>query len=187
MDSNTTSDIGNYFINQDATTGGSGDVVVNTSRFLQGNSSNDSAWKNNHSGASAAIILTTSAVYCTTGALDGGSRININVLNVNESGDMRLKTAEAVPDLNGLDIVRNAPSTAWSYKQEPDQTCMGPMAQDLPEVLERRDPEDMGGTLSLSLGSMIGVLWDAIRKLDTELDEWRSANKKPLPSRKQAN
>lgn len=127
------------------------------------------------------------------------------------------------PPTRGLDVVRNAPVTAWRFKSDPEAHLhVGPVLEDLPEWMrvkaaptpgrrivkdgasrvsggagktqrltnEGRDPEVIERpevekeSSSYSLVSMIGVLMDAVRELDEELDAWRAQTRRPLPSRK---
>lgn len=140
----------------------------------------------------------------------------------NASSAKALKTGFRELPLSGLEVVRQAPVSAWEFKSDPGQLHAGPVLEDLPEwvrvqrqgrppvtierngrpqlssgagkppprqprsaepeVIERPGTEPE--TTSYSITSMIGVLMDAVRELDAEMDELRASQGRAVPSRK---
>lgn len=177
----------NYFVNQDASTSNVGNVTINKLQVRLGTNNTDLCLVDQVSGASTALVLTSgSGVYATNNTLNGSNGVAMHASSFPTTSDARLKTSEDMPTLSGLEIVRGAPSGTWAYTFEPDTVRMGPIAQDIPEALQRQMPEEHGGALELDLGSLIGVLWGAVRALDAELDDWRQDKKKAIPARKAA-
>jgi hypothetical protein len=64
--------------------------------------------------------------------------------------------------LNALDVIRANPPLEWAFDGE-TQMHLGPMADDLPEVLS---PDGRG----VDTTSMIGLLWKAIGELEARLE-----------------
>ena len=94
-----------------------------------------------------------------------------------------------------LTAVRNSPASTWTYTDDPDNTPhFGPMADDLPKWLQRDvpalrghrtdDSETTPTTLGIDMFAMVGALWEAVRELDTEIDELRTPAKIRRPRRK---
>jgi hypothetical protein len=117
------------------------------------------------------------------------------------SGRALKDRVEPIP-FDSVQVVKNAKSLMWEYptdriraakpnvtlsgatKEHPDfqpewtspppqpKKHFGPMAEDIPEQMRRVVNET--GEPHLDLGDMIGVLWDAVGKLSTELDATKS-------------
>ena len=155
---------------------------------------------------------------------DGGLHVDDwrgNFANVYARDFIKSSTVQAKEDFqempdSPLEVLRQAPSTLWSYKDDPDHNLQaGPIAEDLPSWLTTEKPpvmepggettieegigrskvikgagdqqneivEDAKPNAAVGLGSMMGVLWEAIRELDREVDELRAASGVELPER----
>ncbi|ASZ74900.1 minor tail protein [Rhodococcus phage Trina] len=136
----------------------------------------------------------------TAGDINGGI-IKYNQLVQNTSGVQFKENFEKLPEM-GLDVLRNAPISRWNYKDKPDEARIGPIATDLPDWLTvastqlHEEEEDAGdytktkvlatkqANSSYELTSIIGVMWQAIRELDEELDAYRTELGRELPKRR---
>lgn len=144
----------------------------------------------------------TNSIYTTftAGNINGGI-IKYNQLVQNTSGIQFKENFESLPE-KGLDVIRNAPISMWNYTDRPDDTRIGPIATDLPDWLtvdstqvftEEEDAGDYTTSKTLAtkqsnssydLTSIIGVLWEAVRELDEELDAYRQELGYTLPQRR---
>jgi hypothetical protein len=104
----------------------------------------------------------SNGVYVRTAGLAGFREIHASAF-INESGRSVKKDFTELED--PLAIIRAAPASRWQYRDdiEPvDRWHVGPMADDLPEFLI-----DIGvdGREGVDQGSLLGVLWEAVRSL----------------------
>ena len=144
----------------------------------------------------------TNTIYTTFTAGDiNGGIIKYNQLVQNTSGVQFKENFTKLPD-KGLDVLRNAPVSQWNYKDKPEETRIGPIATDLPDWLtvpstelfvEEADAKEYTKTSvhatrqansSYELTAIIGVMWEAIRELDEELDAYRQQLGYTLPTRR---
>lgn len=64
---------------------------------------------------------------------------------------------------DAIETVRSAPAQLWRYSDQ-DDWFIGPMAEKLPEIMQRHSPEG-DGVLRVDVLSMIGVLWGSCSEL----------------------
>lgn len=87
------------------------------------------------------------------------------------SGQAFKKDFQSIDD--ALTIVRNAPSNWWKYQDEHDPTntqYAGPSMEDLPEAMHRL----IGDSPGVDNGTLIGVLWAAVRELAGKVSDAES-------------
>lgn len=131
----------------------------------------------------------------TAGDINGGV-ITYNLLVPNVSGVQFKENFTELPD-SGLSVLRGAPVSMWNYKENPNQTRVGIVATDLPdwltvpatkliteetpagEITETSVRAEKHANSSYELTALIGVLWQAVRELDEELDEFRAQSRSP--------
>lgn len=175
---NDDSTIGNFYIQQDG-----GDVTLGTGVF-RSTGGGYPGWVSRTD--SAGVLMYQNDFYISGSDLSGSNR-DLYCNSAHQTSDMRFKSSDGAPSIAGIDVVRGAPSTVWRFNRSGDTKWrMGAMAQDLPEEFQHTSSIDNHSKISVDIGTMIGVLWGAVRAIDAELDEWRKDKKKPLPSRKQA-
>lgn len=114
-------------------------------------------------------------------ASDGTTRRSIEASEFAVSSGRAGKRKIRDLDRSALDIVRAAPVKEWEYDDPtgaPAQRHVGPMAEDLPELLAK--PGEDGPTVGLR--DQIGVLWAAISELAAKVDQL-GAHPGPVPPR----
>lgn len=89
---------------------------------------------------------------------------------------------------SALDVLRAAPSARWR-RLGSDIDEVGPVAEDLPGWMRQTfdqpdDPEGEPRGDGVVLNSELGLLWEAVRELDAELDELRREQGRPVPKRR---
>lgn len=91
---------------------------------------------------------------------------------------------------SGMSALRGAPVARWRRVDDPTGDMqVGPVAEDLPGWLRvTPDPDEDGDDppAQVSMMSMIGTLWEAVRELDAELDEYRTEHRRAQPARRKA-
>jgi hypothetical protein len=119
-------------------------------------------WWQNKYGHKVAIRLRATGTAMSSVAMEflkegGGNAVELWALGFTPVSGSRFKQDIRQPELRALDVIRQHPALEWSYRGE-TRRRLGPMADDLPEQLspdgDRTD-----------LGSMVGLLWQAIREL----------------------
>lgn len=113
--------------------------------------------------------------------------IRASAYNIGSGKDVKQDFED--PSWSAMTVLRNAPSKKWRYKANyapSQQQMMGPIAEDLPPefVHQVRLGPGFAPTKSTDLLTLLGIVWQAIRDLDEELDDLRKAAKKAVPSRK---
>lgn len=113
--------------------------------------------------------------------------IRASAYNIGSGRDVKEQFED--PGWSAMTVLRNAPSKKWRYKQSyaPSQPLMmGPVAEDLPAELVHKISINPGApaTKSTDLLTLLGIVWQAVRDLDEELDELRDSLKKTKPKRK---
>ena len=117
------------------------------------------------SGSVGSTLL--SELQVTNGARSGRRPIG--------AAEFRVQSASAVKqdraDFDPFAIIRAAKAQRWKYKPgvADGEWHFGPMADDLPDVRT-----GSGETASLGIGSMVGVLWEAVRLVLQWLDNQKA-------------
>ena len=97
-----------------------------------------------------------------------GGYVNVYATEFIPVSSRELKNHVERVDFPALDIIQNAPSYWYTYRSDgpagPIQ--IEPMREDLPPMVHR-------GEHSVSQGSLIGILWEAISQLSEEVVELR--------------
>jgi len=108
----------------------------------------------------------------------GGERLEVNNTNVTisntlvETSDRRLKSDIEVID-NALDKVQELSGYTY-YKEGVERKLTGVIAQEVQSVLPEAVQEDEEGTLSVSYGNMVGLLIEAIKEQQKQIDELKA-------------
>ena len=115
------------------------------------------------------------------------------------SSGMQTKKDIAPLRQSALDILRNAPVREWRYVTEGDDAPVhvGFIADDLPDWLRQPPPpepsdnpldvgvaEPFASSPRLALGTLIGLLGQALREIDAEMDELRQLRGLTQPTRR---
>jgi hypothetical protein len=125
---------------------------------------------------------TNSGIYFGNGRVfsvnDSAANGPFTCTNLGYTSQTNVSTREAKRDIqplsfSALDVLTNAPAFHWKYKEsiagdDSDRPHIGPVAEDLPDVLLVHDDNAPTG---LDLTSQLGVMWEAIRELSTKVDE----------------
>lgn len=138
------------------------------------------------SGNGSGIVFDNGTLAVTTASTDTFGPITASAFNPPSSETVKDTIRDARADLDPLAVIRAARSKSWHYTwerwrnpiptdEDPDPapvpveppTRFGPIAEELPEVLQVEVPNPVGPgtTLGVSLGDQIGVLWGAIGQL----------------------
>jgi hypothetical protein len=118
------------------------------------------------------------AVFITSRAANGYKPIKASSFDVNSSKAGK----KNVTALSGaLDRVKKARSQKWKYAnhiEEADRWHVGPMLEDLPAEVVVRAPEGATGHDAddgVSVPSLVGLLWEAVRELSAQVDALEGA------------
>ena len=125
---------------------------------------------------------------------DGSSFNDLELRSLYYTGSLiETSSAAAKEDFreapSALDVLRGAPSALWR-RLGSDADEMGPVAEDLPEWMRQTfaqpddDPDAEPRAEGINLSSKTGLLWEAVRELDAELDEMRAQLGRPVPARR---
>lgn len=85
------------------------------------------------------------------------------------SSSREVKEGIADIDFDTVEAIKAAPAQTWRYKAsfaDEGLTHVGPMAEDLPDVLVH----DSDGVPSVDLLSLVGTLWDAVARLTERIE-----------------
>lgn len=141
-------------LERDATTG-----IVQTPEFIATTSN-------------VALRFMATTIDATT--KDGAGWQSVRGTSFLAQSDARTKTEVAPVRTNALDILRAAPVGEWKFLGK-DTPHVGPTVQDLPPFMQRSMPTvAIPSALGVDYTDMIGVLWEAVRLLDAELDSTRT-------------
>lgn len=82
------------------------------------------------------------------------------------SSARELKTDVSLLDFDALEAVEYAPSYSWRYRPEHSEDArlhVGPMLEEVPSIAH-------ASMTTLDSGSMLGILWEAVRKLSRRVE-----------------
>lgn len=125
---------------------------------------------------------TNSGVYFGNGRIfitdsNGGAHRPLTCSSLVQSSLREAKGGITDIPFDALDVVRQAPAASWQYRHEIEDgethtNHMGPMLDDLPSDMWVDLGDDTG--YGYDLGSLIGVLWEAVRDLAGQVETLQS-------------
>lgn len=103
---------------------------------------------------------------------DSSNNAPLTCSSLTQSSTRDAKTDIGELPFDALAAITAAPAQSWRYRSDRSgaPAHYGPMLEDLPAYL-RVDPDDPGEDAGVDLGSLIGVLWAAVRQLRAQVSE----------------